>query len=76
MVKTATGTSGAMVLEMDENEVEESVVVAAGIAVVDVARWLGVSDGIGIVVEQWDEFGEASSIRACMVRLASRSGLG
>lgn len=84
IVKTATGTSGAIVLEMDENEVEESVavavvvavVVAVGIAVVDVARWLGVSDGIGIVVEQWDECGEASSIRACRVRLASRSGLG
>ena len=80
MVKTATGTSGAIVLETDENEVEESVAVAVGVAVVvavvDVARWLVASDGIGIVVEQWDECGEASSIRACRVRLASRSGLG
>ena len=32
MVKTATGTSGAIVLETDENEVEESVAVAIGIA--------------------------------------------
>ena len=61
-----------MVLETDENEVNESVAVA----VVDVARWFVASDGFRIVVEQWDECGEASSIRACRVRLASRSGLG
>ena len=44
IVKTATGTSGAMMLEMDETDVDGSVVVA-------VARLFVASDGIGIVVE-------------------------
>ena len=47
IVKTATGTSGAMMLEKDENEVDGSVVVT----VVAVARLFVASDGIGIVVE-------------------------
>ena len=48
IVKTATGTSGAMVLEMDENEVDVSVVVAGVAGVAGVAANTE-SDEIGIV---------------------------